>query len=435
MSFRKLSLVSALFFGVLSPKVFSTVLDMGIYFHVDQSLAETAQEQKEISQNIVEWVEDLNYFYQDSYVGLNAVISGIRFADYTEGNVDGETLLTMMQNESGAFAGMFDRAREFGADYNVLVGHDFITTALGEDGQEIIFNICGLASQGANSDLIKDLRHSVSILDGLDESCGALTLAHELGHNQGLVHGDYVNAALGIDDSQIDGRLNGDDRAKGWGEGNADKKLDPNEFSTIMVGNYQSIIEGESRLVPVFSSPSVMDELCGSDRNCGDFDNGDVIEVINENNATYTGKATPDVHTLTYSSRELSNCIRSQYPVDHSNDNSDIDRVYKVECASQNISSIGGLSQITGLVKGGLSIDGESEEADLLAPSIDLSNNLFVDLKPLFDVRGDSVINLSGNNVANCHQLEQLQKTHPNLTIPDQCLNIGALLAAISVVL
>ncbi|WP_428240807.1 M12 family metallo-peptidase [Gynuella sp.] len=399
--------------GLLLLSRMACATEMGVQFYVDFNVAGTASEQKIFRETLSIWVSQLADYYQDSNINLQPEIVSISFGDYSKGETDAQKLLDRIGRREGDFSGLFKRAHEFGADYTIAI---FPTL---RDGDKAL---CGRA-EGVHHSIgqIASLYNSYAVMSN-QAACRASTLAHEIGHLQGLVHGDYVAKAF-KDSSHTNGRLNNDNRAKGWGEGNRDGVLQANEFGTIMVGNYQYDIEGRVRLAPVFSSPNVSHVNCGSDKKCGDKANGDAAAVLNKNIEFYTSHATPDVDMLSYASANLASCIKNSYPTSELSDKilsyKDIDKVHNIDCPSRDIDSVAGLEKITGL-------------ANSSSAYINLSNNKIVSLLPLMNVNKSARINLSGNVVASCHQLDLLMSEHTNVVRPSRCLNIAALMIASS---
>lgn len=393
--------------------------ELGIQFYVDSTVVRSATDaQQEVwKEDLAIWVDEVADFYKDSDIDLQPKIVRVVFGDFDGGSTDSSTLKNRMAKETGNFENLFDLADEFGADYTIAIFGDIT-----KDGD----TLCGSASGiGSNKSKITSLKLSYAIMtDSL--SCQATTLAHELGHLQGLVHGDYVDTLTG---NHIYGRLNNDNRAKGWGEGNANGILEANEFGTIMVGNYQfnKDLEGGSRLAPVFSNPKITHINCGQNikgenEDCGDATNGNASAILNENIENYTSHAEPDVHTVKYSSSELSACIRSAYPIRENSNYNDIDEVTTINCQNKDIGSLAGLEEITAL----------HTSSNV---NVNFSKNRIVSLQPLMKLHKSATINLTGNNVASCHQLDELENTHINLQRPERCLNVAAIIVAVNFIL
>lgn len=370
--------------------------EMGINFYVDVTVANTVQQQNDFRGDLIVWVSEMEDFYNDSGIDLQPIIVGIEFDDFSQGEIDLVTLKNSIATKQEKFSDIFSRADELGADYSIVVLHTLVN-AYNQ-------NICGSASGvGSTISKISSLELSYAVMAD-SWSCQASTLAHELGHIQGLVHGDYVDVLAG---DHVAGRLS--DQAKGWGEGNQNGMLEANEFGTMMVGNYQAIIEGNRRLVPVFSNIKVGNYLCGYDLSCGDAVNGDAASVINDHIDHYTSHAERDIHTIHFQDAELSNCISSAYPIVVGDRYNDVDQIVNIECTNMNINNIEGIEEITGLAINEF-------------VNIDLSGNNIEDISPLQGLHTSAVIDLSNNDAIGCDQLDQLALTHDNLIRSDICL-------------
>ena len=119
-----------------------------------------------------------NVAFRNSGVNARYRLAAVEEVNYDESGLRlfTETLMAMA-GETGVFAGLDARRAAAGADMLALY-----MAPLGE------FPICGQATldSHARGDLARTVRSSVQA--ALTTHCGALTLAHELGHNMGLGH-------------------------------------------------------------------------------------------------------------------------------------------------------------------------------------------------------------------------------------------------------
>ena len=343
---------------------------MGIRFIVSDDLGRTTAQQQITQTKLQRYVAELNGYYRNSDVALNAEIVQIEFSRIEA--LDDVQILGDMAHERSGFAAMFQRADEFGADYTVaMVGKLLV---LGKPG-------CGRAyAVNKSVEAISSTRKAFAVVNFV---CGAHTLAHELGHLMGLNHGvlfsqcrhEKTNASAMAP------------YANGYGEGNCDSKPQPGEFGDIMVGGGMREINGDDKSsLRIFSNPRIHDERCGKNKTCGDAAIGDAARTLNENAHYYASHEEPDVHTLRYGSAELSDCINKKYR------GREIAELQELACPNAGISNIGGIEQLTALRR------------------IDLSGNLIKDVSPLDSLLHDFVerIDLMGNSQVSCRSLKRL---------------------------
>ena len=278
---------------------------LGIQFYIDNDAALQAnmatngnatldQQIAALEMHYIMMTAQVNNIYRNSGVNLELEHVNTVSGDFTDSGiiVDADTLHDDIDGRDGGNTGVADRiqnvignARSSGADYTILVVHDL--SVAGND-------ICGSAFDiGGNAAEVSDLASSIAVMDVSDLSCDESTLAHELGHLMGLVHGDYAAATLNST-AHIVGRFNNLNIAKGWAIGNGNGTFDAGEFATVMVGNIFPNFEGgltTSDTLPLFSNPRLINNLCGNvtPRRCGDFQNGDSVALINQNVDLYGG--------------------------------------------------------------------------------------------------------------------------------------------------
>lgn len=352
---------------------------IGLRFVANSTLGASATQQKQTSAKLEQHVAELNGYFRTSEVRLRAQIVQIEFAPIEQTDV--MAILGDMQHERGAFARMFAKANEFGADYTIGIVDKLMIRGMPGCGRAFAVNQT-IAE-------ISSTRRAFAVVNIV---CGAHTLAHELGHLMGLNHGHLVNAC-----QPGQGHANAiAPYANGYAEGNCDGKMQPGEFGTIMVGGWMKEINGAGHSsLPMFSNPRIRDVRCGVRGICGDEKIGDEARALNENAAYYAGHEEPDVHTLSYASPALAECIRVQYHGTEIRDLADL------ACPSRGIDSVAGIGQLVALRR------------------IDLSGNQIRDMSALLKLNPHQIekINLSGNPLTpgNCAYARQLPEFKLNL--------------------
>lgn len=380
--------------------------EVGIHFVVDEHLINASNSQQALIEVVESHVQETNEIFADSQVDIQLKIVKLDFRNVSDG---GElrfapTILENMQRERGVFAGVRTEDARIGADYlYTYVGPGLF----GNRG-----SLCGQAI--AVNDSLASLQ-SVSLAFALsDINCGALTLAHELGHVMGLAHGNKIEEC---DTSTRNAHIQGVfDFSRGWAEGSCDREFQHGEFGTIMAGNaLREVVGSDFRLFvalqPVFSNPDVISSACGPSRRCGNEQFGDAARSLSLFQDVFADHNTVDADILEYADANLSRCVEEAFAgVDHTD-------VINLQCSSEGIRHLDGIEQLTDIER------------------FFLGNNRLVNLSPLLSFSNDQVIhiNLEGNDTALCHQLEQVAERFPGkVVLPYQCFNLGALLPAIS---
>ncbi|MFM0642371.1 FG-GAP-like repeat-containing protein [Paraburkholderia metrosideri] len=199
-----------------------------------------------------------NQAYQDSQVNSRLRLVGTKRVDYPDTNSNSQ-VLDALEDTSGnsTLQVLRDGRRDTGADLVSLV-RPFLTP---EDGN------CGLATiNGSNLSPFTPADASggySAVSDGTDDNsgyyCNNYTLAHELGHNMGLVHN--------IENSSTPGAF---PYAYGW------RMTLPQggSFFTIMAYGASG-----QKLVPYFADPNIM--LCNGNP-CGDATQADQTRALNQ---------------------------------------------------------------------------------------------------------------------------------------------------------
>jgi hypothetical protein len=356
---------------------------IGLRFVVSAALGATPVKKQQTTETLQRQVHELNGYFRNSEVNLIAQIVHVEFAAIDK--IDVMAILEDMQGERGAFAAMFAKANEYGADYTVASVDNL--TIRGNPG-------CGRAFAVNRS--IAEISSTRRAFAAVNIVCGSHTLAHELGHLMGLNHGHLVNAC-----QPGQGHASAiTSYANGYAEGNCDGKPQAGEFGTIMVGGWMKSINGNGRSsLPMFSNPRVRDARCGARAICGDEKTGDEARVLNENARHYAGHEEPDVHTLQYESGALAECIRTRYR------GIEIRDLVELRCPAMGIESMAGIEQLVALKR------------------IDLSQNRIQKLDPIrpFAHRKEMLsIDLSGNPIADCKLAKQLFDN--KILFSDPCL-------------
>ena len=357
---------------------------IGIRFIVSEDLGRSIEQQKTTETMLKKYVMELNGYYRNSEVSLNAEIVQIVFSRIEA--VEDLQILDDMAHERNGFTDMFQKANEFGADYTVAIAHKLLTQ--GNPG-------CG-RGYAVNKTVaeISSTRRAFAVVNFV---CGAHTLAHELGHLMGLNHGtlvDLCNPNQGHTTAIAP-------YANGYGEGNCDGKPQTGEFGDIMVGGHMREIMGNDKAsLPMYSNPRIHDDRCGKNRTCGDPVIGDAARALNENAHSYASHEEPDVQTLNYGSAEFLECIVKKYK------GRKISSLVELACPNSGIRNIAGIEKLTALRR------------------IDLSGNRIEDVSALENLPHDNIekIDLTGNPQVSCLSLSHLLTSyHEKLARPDSC--------------
>lgn len=398
----------------------ASAAEVGVRFVVDNSLITAARNSDDIRDELDSWIAQMNTMYSNSSASIELKTVEVVFGDISKGNTISETstLYANVTNETQGFQKLKSRAMEIGADYTIAVLPKL------KDGAK---SLCGQAATVSQSMDQINAKNFVDSTVLTEYDCGSDTLVHELGHDMGLAHGDIVATA-----SSNNAHKNGlNAYSKGWGvivaiktknTDSSDETLQTGEWGDLMSGNYVAYwtgTTGSGVKVPMFSNPSIRDRRCGTDSSgnglsCGNAASGDAARALRENASAFAKHQTIDVHALSYLGGEFANCIAGQYPHD-ATDNHDIDKIANISCPSKSIRTVYGIQDISGLIIGSA------------VPNIDLRNNSIVGLGALQAVHKDAVIDLTDNNVADCHQMAALKNTHPNTRLPSTCFNTAAI--------
>lgn len=360
------------------------VESIGLRFVVDAALENAPGGPQATQRRLTSHVEGLNAYFRDSEVGLAAEIVDIRFARIE--SVEAVDILDDMAGEKGGFAGLFDAAAEYGADYTVaVVGRLHLRGRRG----------CGRAYAVNRS--IAEIASTRRALAVVDIVCGAHTLAHELGHLMGLNHGVLVDAC----DPGRGHRTALTPYALGYGEGACDGQPGAGKFGSIMVGGWMKSVNGNGRSsLPMFSNPRIRDPRCGLRGICGDPLVGDAARALNEHARYYAGHETPDAHTLLHPGSALAGCLRHRYRGRKASD------LAELSCPGQDIDSLAGIERLTRLAR------------------IDLSGNRLGDADVLLGLDPERIeyIDLSGNDRLSCPSAWRVGRRFPDrVGLPAHC--------------
>jgi hypothetical protein len=359
---------------------------IGIRFAVSDELGQSATQRQTTLAALERYVAELNGYYRNSEVMLRAEIVDVDFSRIAA--VDVMQILDDMEHERNGFAAMFQKANEYGADYTVAVTTNLMIRGKRGCGR-------GYAVNKTRED-ISSTRRAFAVIDF---ACGAHTLAHELGHLMGLNHGTLVDQC-----QPKTGHASAiAPYANGYAVGNCDRKPQPGEFGTIMVGGWMKEINGNGHgNLPMFSNPRIRDERCGTSKICGDPAIGDAARALNENARYYAAHEEPDVHTLRYGSPELHACINDKYR------GKEIVDLEELICPNARVSSLAGVERLTALRR------------------IDLSGNRLEDISPLGELPAGRVerIDLRENSRISCKSLAGLADRFPGKVLrPASCLS------------
>lgn len=252
---------------------------IGIRFVVAGVLGQTEVQRQTVRAVLDKRVEELNSYYRNSDVALQAGIVNVDFSPI-KAAVDVEILEDMALERNG-FEDLFERAGQFGADYSIAIVSELL-----------IFGKRGCGRAYAINKTVAEISSTRRAFAVIDFACQAHTLAHELGHLMGLNHGVIVDRC-----EPNRGHLTAiAPYALGYGVGNCDGKPQPGEFGTIMVGGNMKKVNGDDQSsLRMFSNPRIKDERCGASHICGDPETGDEARALNENARYYAAHEEPDV--------------------------------------------------------------------------------------------------------------------------------------------
>jgi hypothetical protein len=238
---------------------------------------------------------------------------------------------------------------------------------------------------------------------------GSMTVAHELGHTMGLIHGEHVIRVCKDVQNVFDFRGYGISKyAGGFAVGNCDDTSTEAEGGDIMADSY---VDGSTS--PIFSSPNYNANCLVNGGICGNASNADATRALNEN-LRYYDKQDTDVAELSYPDINLKNCLMSKYL------DNEVKGFKTLACSSVDISNLKGIEKLTDLT------------------TIDLSFNKLVDVKELLQLNPTVIqsLYLKGNNSMLCHQSAQLKAIFSSkVVLPDSCFNIGVMIAINSLLL
>lgn len=374
---------------------------ISIQFIVDQAVVNQHGEQQ-VRERMDEWVLYLNLYYLRSEAALSAELAFTDIRNFTANGAqkDSTTLKSNLRNSTGGFENIFVQADEYGADYTVAIVNSLTRNDSGQ-----IKNLCGSAA---------DVNRTVGQVASTDWSyalsvynCDSDTVAHEIGHLMGLAHGKKVGECLDDGSNHEDGITS---YAMGYAQADCNGYKDGTEWTSIMVGNY--LYSQSSNLIPMFSNPySELSAFCGIGQKCGVAGSADSVRTINEFSTYYSSHEDPDADKLDYDSAEMAACIIANHSGYEANE------LASLSCANSGITTLGGLNQLTAL------------------QNIDLRHNELSNVSELELLSPSKVqsINLTGNDNVMCHQLDSLEEKFPyKVTRSEQCFNIGALIAVLS---
>jgi len=369
---------------IFASEVWAETVPIGIRFILSDDLGQDATQRQAAQAKLQSYVAELNGYYRNSEVMLQAEIVDVEFSRIEA--TDAMQILDDIVHQRNGFDAVFAKADEFGADYTVVMSNNLMVHGKRWCGRAVAVN--------KTPESVASTRSSYAVINFI---CGSHTLAHELGHLMGLNHGvlvDRCQANAGHTSAIAT-------YANGYAEGNCDGEPQAGEFGTIMVGGHMSEINGNNKgSLPMFSNPRIRDQRCGVNHICGDPAIGDAARALNENSRYYAMHEEPDVHTLGYGSVELLACINSKYR------GKEIADLEELACPNADISKVDGIEKLSALRQ------------------IDLSGNRLVDISQLEQFSSDRIeeINLQGNDRLSCSSLDTLAKRFPGKVLrPIRC--------------
>ncbi|MBF0428855.1 MAG: hypothetical protein HQL94_08035 [Magnetococcales bacterium] len=249
----------------------SAMTQIGIRFVVSETLGSNADKQKQTKIKLQGYIDELNQYYKNSKVELQAKLVNVTFAKIV--SVEAVKILEDMQQEKNGFTNLFQQAKTLKADFTVAVADKLTISNKPGCGRALAVN--------QTREAISSLRNALMVFNFV---CGSHTLAHELGHLMGLNHGSLVNSCEPNHGHQSAIAP----YANGYGLGNCDSQPQPGEFGTIMVGGWMGKVYGNDKAsLRMFSNPRIRDPRCGIKQICGDPATGDAARALNENAPYY----------------------------------------------------------------------------------------------------------------------------------------------------
>jgi len=230
------------------------------------------------------------------------------------------------------------------------------------------------------------------------------TFTHELGHNMGLAHSRRQVASGGGP-----GFVS---YAAGHG---IDRNSSENGFVTIMP--YSSVFNSAPRL-ELMSNPAINCNSGTSVNPCGVDENNPTngansARVLNDRKTIYSGyRVAPTVGSVSFSDNNLSSCLSTSQSVL-------IPYFTNLNCVNQNIKSIDGVEDLTGLTY------------------VNLQDNDVFSFQPLFSLPNLQSAVVSGNDNVICSHLTQLEAKlgSSNVVRSSQCFPLAAILVAVNSIL
>jgi len=224
-------------------------------------------------------------------------------------------------------------------------------------------------------------------------NCGAYVQAHELGHNMGLLHSHLQHQNGGA----------ATDYAYGYGV--------MDEYVTVMA--YQSVFNAAQK-VYLLSDPNLdCDGSTAGLQPCGipvtEPEPAHATKLLNEMNSLYASKREPVAAGLLFRDTNLQDCV-STYG------QQDIRGLFTIDCPGRGITRLDSIDQL------------------VATKFFDLSDNELDDVRHLLSLDQSIVeyINLTGNDQAFCHSLEQVNERFPGkVTLPVQCFDVAPIVATV----
>lgn len=369
--------------------------EIGVLFLYQDTFNQDLFSSMSIEERIENLVIQANEIYKKSGIAIKLKIQRMRgvnlnvapYVDLSRTNGSGpflfaQNILNGVRDFQSPFAGIFGINGEmdkYGADYVVVLTRSTIVL---NDG-----TLLGGLAPFIPTRLQLDHPSSFRNYNVTRLVAGGEVLVHELGHNMGLTHGDFIASCRG--DSNDSARPFG----RGWAQAVCGS-FTGNQFGTIMVGESPlrdltntSNLDDEG-FNDYFSNPRLF--RCGSGRNesCGNTSSGDAARALNEHRNFFAFAEERDADQLLNVSSSLLNCLRSRHA------RVEVGDLRQLNCASLSVSDIGGIEQLTELI------------------DVDLRNNSGLrDISPLSSLPFVPFTRLAGSNSISCESIRSVLDT------------------------
>ncbi|HDZ32377.1 MAG TPA: hypothetical protein ENH67_05765 [Pseudoalteromonas sp.] len=321
-----------------------------------------------------------NQIYVDSGVQIHLNAVAVDLVNYTE-NVFSDAALRDITYQQKAFENVSIRRYEVGADMVILL-RPYV------DGDDA----CGIAWANGSNGSVKNSKHSMFSHTSID--CGDYVMAHELGHNMGLMHSR---------------RQNGSGATFPFALGHG---VD-NEFTTVMA--YEGVFSASKAYKFSNSSLDCFGLPCGIDRD-DPVDGADAVYALNAIRSEIEAFYDPDPDLTLFkdainevSDINLKACFNSTNAYENFIFAAEFQSIY---CSSQGVESLVGLDGFSGLKTVSVGFNNLTSLAGINSltelTSLTASYNNITDVSALANLTLLNNLNLYSNQVEDISALANL---------------------------